>query len=168
MGLFDNLLNRNPTRDWHAQPGLELVLDLDDESFCGIRLGERADRLRKLGPSGDARSARLGSYDYTDRGFHCREEGGRFVDVELSFSTEEGHPAFPGAVRRGGRAATLTERTTEVELIALLGEPAGREAREATGGLPAAATLTWRLHRTDCVADFEDRRLDWLWMGTKQ
>ena len=163
MSFLDNLLNRNPTREWRAQPGLALLLDLDDESFCGIRLGERADRLQKLGPAEDAATARRGSYRYLSRGFDCLEEQGRFAEVEANFSKPEG-PPFAGVVRRNGTTATFTPQTTELELVAHLGKPDERGG-DAEGS--SSATLTWHLHRTDCVAEFIDARLEALWLGTK-
>jgi len=166
VSFLDNLLNRNPTREWRAQPGLALVLDLDDESFCGIRLGERADRLQKLGPAEVATAARRGDYGYPSRGFVCREEQGRFVEVEVWYSVGEERP-FAGLVRRNGATATLTPQTTEPELVAHLGKPDERKASAAEKGDPSEATLTWHLNRTDCEAEFIDERLDQLYLGTK-
>jgi hypothetical protein len=167
VSFLDNLLNRNPTREWRSQPGLELLLDLDDESFCGIRLGERADRLQKLGPAEDAAAARRGSYWYLSRGFLCREEQGRFVELEVVYSVGEGQP-FAGLVRRNGATATLAPHTTEADLVAHLGQPDERKASEAKQGFPSEAGLTWHLNRTDCVAEFIDQQLDQIWLGTKQ
>jgi len=167
VSFLDNLLDRNPTREWRAQPGLQLVLDLDDESFCGIRLGERADRLQKLGPADDAAAARRGSYWYGSGGFLCREEKGRFVELEVVYSVGEG-PPFAGLVRRNGATATLAPQTTEQELLAHLGQPDERHASEAKEGFPSEIALTWHLHRTDCVAEFIDEKLDQIWVGTKQ
>jgi hypothetical protein len=166
VSFLDNLFDRNPTREWRAQPGLELGLDLDDESFCGIRLGERADRLRKLGPAEDAAAARRGEYRYWSRGFLCREEQGRFVEAELVCSEGVGQP-FAGPVRRNGATATFGPQTTEPELVTHLGPPDEREASEAEEGMSSGATLTWHLNRTDCVAEFISNRLDELWLGTK-
>jgi hypothetical protein len=166
VSFLDNLLDRNPTREWRAQRGLELVLDLDDESFSGIRLGERADRLQKLGPAEDAAAARRGEYRYRSRGFVCREEQGRFVELEALYGVGEGQP-FAGLVRRNGATATLAPQTTEPELVAHLGKPDERDASEAEEGIPSRATLTWHLNRTDCVAEFIDEQLDQLWLGTK-
>jgi hypothetical protein len=40
MGFLDVLLNRkNLTFDWVADPHLQLVVDLDDSSFCGVPVG---------------------------------------------------------------------------------------------------------------------------------
>lgn len=167
MSFLDNLLNRNPTREWRAQPGLDVVLDLDDESFCGIRLGERADRLRKLGPAEDAARARAGSYRYTSRGFYCQEELGRFVEVVLWYAASLEGQAFGGPVRRNGATAVFAPGTTEAELAAHLGKPDERESSAAEEGVSSGSTLTWHLNRTDCVAEFVGEHLDELWLGTR-
>jgi hypothetical protein len=167
MSLLDNLLNRNPTKDWLAQPGLALLLDLDEESFCGIRLGEKADRLQKLGPAEDAAKARLFSYRYTTRGFYCEEEQGRFVEVVLWFAASLEGQAFVGPVRRNGATLVFNPATTEAELVAHLGKPDERESTDAEAEMSGGASLTWHLNRTDCVAEFIDDHLDELWLGTK-
>ena len=167
MSLLDNLLNRNPTKDWLAQPGLALLLDLDEESFCGIRLGEKADRLQKLGPAEDAAKARLRSYRYTARGFYCEEEQGRFVEVVLWYGASLDGQAFSGPVRRNGAGVVFSPVTTEAELVAHLGPPAEHESSAAEEGVSGGASLTWHLNRTDCVAEFIDDHLDELWLGTK-
>jgi hypothetical protein len=167
VSFLDNLFDRNPTREWRAQPGLELGLDLDDESFCGIRLGERADRIQRLGPAEDAAPARARSYRYTSRGFYCQEEQGRFVEVVLWYAASLDGQAFAGPVRRNGAAAVFGPETTEAELVAHLGQPGERESSEAEEGVSSGATLTWHLNRTDCVAEFISNRLDELWLGTK-
>jgi len=166
MGLLDNLLNRNPTADWRAQPGLALVLDLDEESFCGIRLGEKADRLQKLGPAEDARKARVQkTYNYATRGFSCDEEEGRFVEVTLWYRAALDGQAFTGPVRRNGAAVVFTTETTEAELVAHLGPAGEREPWKdpESGG----ATLTWHLNRTDLVVELLGGRLDEIWLGTR-
>ena len=113
MGLLDNILNRNPTRDWRGQHGLALVLDLDQESFCGVRLGEPAERLEKFGPATDAESARIGMYNYPDRGFQVNAEQGKFVEVEMAFGDGEGARAYAGSVVRHGRSVVLTAQSVD-------------------------------------------------------
>ena len=167
MGLLDNLLNRNPTRDWREQRGLQLVLDLDQESFCGIRLGDPAVRLEKVGPCEDAASARSGMYNYPGRGFQLNVERECFVEVEAAFGEGEGARAFAGGLVRHGRTAVFTASSTEADLVALLGEPASRKEEPADEDCPAHVTLLWNLERTDFSADFEDARLSQLWLGTK-
>jgi hypothetical protein len=167
MGLLDNLLNRNPTADWRAQPGLALVLDLDEESFCGIRLGEKAERLQKLGPAEDAAKARIFSYRYTSRGFYCEEEQGRFVEVVLWYGAALEGQAYAGPIRRNATPVVFTTATTEAELVALLGQPDERESTDETGTMSGGASLTWHLNRTDCMAEFISDHLDEIWLGTK-
>jgi len=167
MSILDNLLNRNPTADWRRDSSLALVLDLDEESFCGIRLGERADRLQKLGPASDAAAARAGRYEYAPHGFLCQAEQGRFVEVELAFTPDRGTGRYEGLVKRGGRAQPFSPGASEQDVIALLGEPADRSDEPAGEYLPATSMLNWRLLRTDCSAHFEDARLTEFWLGTK-
>ncbi len=167
MGFLDNLLNRNPTADWRPAAGFDLVLDLDDESFCGIRLGERADRLRKFGPADDAAAARNGSYRYLAKGFDCLDEQGRFAEVEIGFGGSDARP-FAGVVRRNGTAATFGPDTGEADLAAHLGKPDERAGSTDDEDGSTWATLTWRLQRTDCVAEYADGRLESLWLGLKQ
>ena len=168
MGLLDNLLNRNPTRDWQPQRGLELVVDLDRESFCGVRLGEKVERLHKFGPTADAASARIGMFNYPTRGFQVSEEQGKFVEVETTFGEGDGARAFAGKVVRRGRSKVFTGENGEADLVQLLGPPSERKERLAEEDSPAGVTMLWRLVNTDFTADFEDGRLSVLWLGTKQ
>jgi hypothetical protein len=148
MGLLDNLLNRNPTRDWQPQRGLELVLDLDQETFCGIGFGDPVARLTKLGPAEDARAARVGVYRYPSRGFGIIAEQGRVVEFEVSFFAEE---RYGGAVRISGRAANFGETTTEADVVAALGGPTERK----TYGEPSEQTVTLQYRRTRGIWEFE-------------
>lgn len=165
VSLLDRLLNRNPTRDWRPEPGLVLLLNLDEESFCGVRLGEPAARLRKLGPTPNAGSARIGMYEYAERGFLVTAEQDRFVEVNVSFAGNLG--AFTGTIRRHGRDGTLDGSAGEENVVALLGPADERKETAAEEYLPATIMLSWHLHRTDCQANFEDRRLTDIWLGSK-
>jgi hypothetical protein len=167
MGLLDNLLNRNPTRDWRGQHGLALVLDLDQESFCGIRLGEPAERLEKFGPSADAQSARIGVFNYPDRGFEVSAEQGKFVEIEMAFGEGEGAHPYAGSVVRNGRSVTLTANTAEADLVALLGPAANRTEEAGDEDFPASVVLLWNLVRTDVEATLENGALAVFWVGTK-
>lgn len=167
MAFLDKLLGRNPTRNWQPQAGLELVLDLDQETFAGIPLGEKAERIAILGPAPDATSARIGIYNYPDRGFQCSVEQGVFVEVEMAFADGEGAHAFAGAVRRRGRSVVLTGQSTESDLVSLMGKPDKRTDEPADDDIPAHVMLLWNLRGTDASADFEDGTLSLLWLGTK-
>ena len=51
MGWFDFLFGRpDVAKAWRGRANLDLVLDLDRHTFCGIELGDRVDRISMLGP----------------------------------------------------------------------------------------------------------------------
>lgn len=166
MSFLDDLLDRNPTKDWRAQPNLALVLDLDEESFCGIRLGDKAARLQVFGPAEDAKNARVGIYRYWARGFALSKEQGRFVDVTCLYQLPDDR-SFTGPVRRNGRSATFGNASAEADVIALVGAPDERASDEPTEDMSGGAQLTWHLNRTDLVAEFVGGKLDELWLSTK-
>lgn len=166
MSLLDDLFNKNPTKDWRAQANLALALDLDEESFCGIRLGEKAARLQVFGPAEDAKKARIGMFRYWARGFSLTEEQGRFVDVSCHYQLP-GDGYFTGPVRRNGSAATFTNASTEAEVTAHVGAPDERESDEATEDMSGGAQLTYHLNRTDLVIEFVGGKLDEIWLSTK-
>lgn len=165
MGILDRLLGRNPTTDWRPQRGLQLLLDLDNETFCGVGLGERADRLEKLGPAEDARAARNGVYDYTSRGFCITTEAGRVVEFELTYAA--GEPTFAGTVRRHGQPLLLSPETAEQDVIAALGAaPAKRDQRG--NGEDRTVTLHYRGPRADWMIELgAEGRLESLWIGKR-
>lgn len=163
MGFLDDLLNRNPTRDWQPQRGLRLVLDLDQETFCGIGFGDPVSRLTKFGPAEDARVARAGSFRYPSRGFGIVTERGRVVEFELTFLPEQ---RYAGEVTVGGRTPEFSNATTEADLITALGPATERE----THGAPPDETLTLRYQRTRGTWDFEldeEGHLETLWGGKR-
>jgi len=163
VSFLDTLLNRNPTKLWRARHGLALVLDLDNETFCGVRLGDRADRLEQFGPAEDAKRAREGVLRYDARGFEIWTEENRFTDVMLQYGIAL-HTPFAGTVRRRGAEASFTPETTEAELVRFLGAPDEREVTEATDEMSGGVDLAWSLANTDLEADFIDDRLDEIWL----
>ena len=165
MSFLDDILGRNPTRDWQPQRGLEITCDLDNETFCGVAFGERVERLSKLGPTEVAGTARKGIYEYPSRGFTCVAEDGKFVEVELSFVDDPPLAAFAGIVRHRGRPVPLSRATTEADVRAELGEPGERKEQDVGGG--PLVQLTYRLHRSDWIFAFEDGGLESLWGGRK-
>ena len=165
MSFLDDVFGRNPTRDWQPQRGLELVCDLDNETFCGVAFGERVERLSKLGPTEVAGTARKGIYEYPSRGFTCIAEDGKFVEVELSFVDEAPLAVFGGIVQHRGRPVPLSRATTETEVRAAFGDP--RERKEQGIGGEPFVQLTYGLYRSDWIFAFEDGGLDSLWGGRK-
>ena len=75
MGFLDVLLNRkNLTFDWVADPHLQLVVDLDDSSFCGVPVGGPLKDLAALGPADDRR-AHSGTLTWNRHGFYLIRDG---------------------------------------------------------------------------------------------
>lgn len=160
MSFLDALFDRNPTRDWRPQRGLEITCDLDSETFCGVAFGERIERLAKLGPAEVAGTARKGIYEYASKGFRCVAEDGRLVVVEIFFLTDPSLGAFVGTVRYRGGVVSLSAETTEAEVRGQLGDP--REREQDIEGEPFLQ-LTYGLHRSDWIFEFENDRLESLW-----
>jgi hypothetical protein len=161
--FFDNLFNRNPTRDWQPQRGLKLVLDLEQETLCGIGFGEVANRLAKLGPAEDARAARAGHYRYPSRGFSITTELGRVVEFELTYYPDA---CYTGEVTLAGRALPLSQSTTQADLMAALGPPAER----LTDGEPPDQTVLLRYEKARGTWEFsvdETGRLEYVWGGKR-
>src|SRR4051794_24762607 len=69
MGLLDTLAgNKDATRDWAAEPGLQLKLDLDRATLIGVPLGAKYEDLFRLGPAEDSEAAKTGDLRYLSRG----------------------------------------------------------------------------------------------------
>lgn len=127
MSFLDNLLNRNPTADWQGQRGLQLVLDMDSETFCGVGIDDPVSRLEKFGPAEDAKAARYGAYEYPSRAFHIATEEGRVVEFTIHFYD---HERYTGRVRLRGQDLPPGGAVKADDIIMLLGPPQQRNAEE--------------------------------------
>jgi hypothetical protein len=115
----------NPTAGWREDPRVPLVLDLDKNSFCGVRLGQPLVGLSHLGPADDSRLARRGLLTYRAQRVYLWAEEERLHSVETSFVDERGRPLPepPVVVRRAGRPLPLKAGMSRDDIIALLGPP---------------------------------------------
>jgi hypothetical protein len=159
MGFLDALLNRNPTADWTPQRDLVLLLDVDQESLCGITIGDAISRVSKLGPAEDARSARHGRYRYPSLGFEITAEQGRVVEVELVFDPVE---CYGGHVTINGNELPLEGDITEQAIVAAAGPP---EERKVDAG--GDVTLQYRRRRADWRFELSGGTLDRIWGGLR-
>ena len=159
MGLFDKLLNRNPTADWVAARDLVLILDIDQESFCGIAIGDAVARLQKLGPAEVAAAARHGRYRYPSLGFEITTELGRVVEIELVFDPVE---CYGGHVKINGNELPLEGDITEAVIVAAAGPPDERTV--SAGG---DVTLQYRRTRADWRFELSLGTLDRIWGGRR-
>ena len=125
MGLLDSFAgNKNATRDWAAEPGLRLMLDLDSGGLIGVPLGSKFEGLFRLGPAEDEEPAKTGELRYYSRGVQVTVEKGKIASYFVVFSPGyEGYEAFGGDCRFGGQSVMLSSLTTESALRDRFGEP---------------------------------------------
>ena len=157
MGFLDNLLNRNPTADWRPQRDLALILDIDQESFCDIAIGDAASRIQKLGPAARAASARNGVYHYPSLGVVLTTEQGRVVEIELAFDPIE---PYRGQVRINGAELPLAGDVTEEAIVAAAGPPDERTTSDGD-----EVTLKYRRTRANWWFELSLGSLDRIWGG---
>ncbi|MDQ3439863.1 MAG: hypothetical protein M3478_05885 [Planctomycetota bacterium] len=119
MGLLDVLLNRkNPTYDWVFDPHLELVVDLDDSSFCGGSVGAPLGDLAALGPADDRRSS-TGTLTWNRRGFYLIRDADH-PDRMQGFVLHTVAP-FSFRWRVGGRDVDIRMESTPNDVRRILG-----------------------------------------------
>lgn len=161
MSFFDKLLNKNPTADWQADKNLVLMLDVEQESLCGITIGDAVNRLTKLGPAEDAATARNGWYRYPSYGFSITCERERVVEVELSFGEDS---CFGGHVAIRGAELPLEGDITEEIIVAAAGAP---DERIVQDGDESSVTLRYKRTKADWQFELEDGKLESIWGGKR-
>jgi len=141
----------NPTRAWRREAGFPLVVDLDAETFCGVRFGGDTAPLRALGPVEFAPGLTIGAYMYFSRGLEYLAEG----DVLLSCSVYEADSddprfaSFPGHLKYGGELRSLSQMNQQ-RALELFGEPFKREASDGI--------VCWYYERAGIAFDLEFSR----------
>lgn len=164
MGFLDQLLNRNPTRDWKAQPDLVLMLDIDQETFCGIAIGADPRALERLGPAEDAAAARKGWYRYPSSGFDIVTEQGRVVEIQLSFDPAE---CYGGHVRINGAELPLEGDITEATIVRAAGAPSERIVDDDVAGMEEVI-LRYTRHKADWQFELNEQgKLTSIWGGRR-
>lgn len=129
MGLFDVFRGRDPSEDWRREPDLRLEFDLSAASLCGIRLGDPADRLSKLGAPDNRHAHRDGFYEYVRDGFSVDAEEGVVTCFALCWNPPDRprYAEFAGRVLFRGRPADVGPRMSEADFVGLVGEPWWRD-----------------------------------------
>lgn len=133
--------------------GLRLEFDLSASSLSGVSLGDPIERLSKFGSPENGRPTRDEAYEYRNRGFEIGVRDGRvdFILVLWDAGDEQKH--FTGEVRVAGQAHSLSARTSETEVVALLGDP--YRTRDELG----KRTVFYRRGPVEWQADFARDRL---------
>lgn len=134
MGLFDFLLGGDITRDWVAEPNVELEFNFDEFSLCGVRLGDRAEQLSQLGPVEDPRAVRKGSLRYFSLGLELEVQHDLIEAIVLVWAWpndfDSAYQSFLGICKHHGRIWPLHRETTFLDFTAHFGEPDRREDDE--------------------------------------
>lgn len=133
MGLIGWILDHyHPTRHWEAEPGFELVLDLDHHRLCGCGLGDSMGDLQRLGPAEDIRASRRGFLRYPSLGVEisCQEGAIESVAIHWASSVYGDFRPYPGKVYYQGREVEMGRRTTIEEYAIRFGEPYWRDTAD--------------------------------------
>jgi hypothetical protein len=123
MGLFDFL--RDPASLWMADPRLNLEIDLEAASFCGVRLGSRVSSLAKLGPPSNAKPSKRGFYRWTPRGFEASasKEILDYFCITIGPLEDDDLKPYAGTILRGGKPLELGPSSRVEDVVRILGEP---------------------------------------------
>ncbi len=115
----------NPTRAWIESGDPALLLDLDQQRFCGVAIGEPIARLSFLGPA----SRWSHALEFPGHGLALGGEE-RIEQVSLFFghADEPEQGRYRGGIVHRGASAALSCNDDEPRLAALFGEPFWRDA----------------------------------------
>ena len=102
-----------------------LEFDFGKPSLCGIRLGDAAPLLWRLGPPEDSRKLKQGIYCFYTRGFEVRVKHGLVVSFGLFWNRKLRPPykPFAGHSRLGEKALTIKSHLPEHQLLKCFGDP---------------------------------------------
>jgi len=118
----------NPTRAWEENSRLTLIVDLDQNRLSDVRAGDPVEKLSFLGPA-----------EVTPSGFIWPRKG---IDVtacdggirELGFyfghAAEPNKGVFVGGFRYGLVPVRLSKASSELDVLALFGQPYWRDQDE--------------------------------------
>ncbi|HBC85908.1 MAG TPA: hypothetical protein DCZ94_03030 [Lentisphaeria bacterium] len=118
------------TDSWGRKEPLNLVVDLKDNSVCGVKLGHSIHDFSFLGPSEKPKSIRSEKTLYylslgISLGFD--ERNSRFCDFRIVWSDylEEGFTPYRGSLLFSGKHVGSQGNVSRQDVLAILGEPYG-------------------------------------------
>lgn len=117
--------NPDPSASWVLQPDVPLVFELDTFTFCGVKLGEPADRLSFLGPAEDRALAQEGRLFYYSIGLEVLVEEGHVALYRLIWRDEaaEGFNPYPGRCVKYEPPVDVSSDTSELGIRRAFGVP---------------------------------------------
>lgn len=132
MGLFKLFTPKaDPMVSWKTEPGLvtDLDFDFDRHTLCGIKPGDPASLLWKLGPPEDKAAETAGNYNYYSRGVQVSVENGTIVSFVLFWNDKQKKQfvAFKGPCLYRSQRIELRAGMSESEIINIFGEPYWRD-----------------------------------------
>ena len=130
MGLLGFIFGKDLTRDWVANRGLRLEIDLGRLTLCGVAVDARIEQLEGLGPAENRSAARSGKLCYYSKGLQIDVKDG-LLDGFTVYWDEPGYRPWPGTALYDGSPVPLDHDTTPEKFIELAGEPDDREDDEA-------------------------------------
>jgi hypothetical protein len=135
MGILDWLLgNTDPACHWIADSNVPIELDLDKCALCGIRLGDRCERIARLGPPDNPRPSKEEAYHYGKHGFYIDADNQSVCGFTVVFdktAVEDKTTEFHGAIVYKGQPIDLCASIRESDFRQLFGDPYWRDADDA-------------------------------------
>lgn len=130
MGLFDDMFGApDPTRHWQGTGGLVPDVDFSTHALCGVKIGDPAAWLTKLGRCEDQAAAKEGEFRWYTKGFAVDVDDFAVSAFIVHFDDDRGesyHP-FSGRCVLDGREVTLSPKTTENDFVKIFGAPYWRD-----------------------------------------
>lgn len=129
MGFVERIPGgKDPDSDWARDVDLDLVVDLDNHTFCGIRLGDQPEAVAKLG-SPDAFNEQTGAYQYPSDGFDVEITNGVIDCFFLTWGAPDrgAYKPFEGGFIHKGEPVELGAATREADFTARFGDPYWRD-----------------------------------------
>ena len=129
MGLLSFIFGKDVTRDWMANRGMRLEIDLGRLTLCSVAIDAQIELLAGLGPAENRRAARSGKLHYYSKGLQIEVQDGLLNGFTVYWD-EPGYRPWSGMSIYEGSPIPLDAGTTPEKLIELAGEPGEREDDE--------------------------------------
>lgn len=126
MGFLGDLFAGDPASKWVREPQLNLEIDLEQLSLCGVRLGSRPAALSKLGRPTNPKPTRAGCYSWAGLGIDAFASNDVLHGYSIDLNLKEFNPGvtpYAGAVLLGGKPLPLGIASRREDVVRLLGEP---------------------------------------------
>ena len=123
LGFLDHW--RNPTRAWQEDAMLPLIVNLDEDRFCGVASGDPFEKLSFLGPAQRAGC----EFAWPAKGVVVTMWDDCIGELEFYFghAAAAKHGKFPGSFRYRGTSLPWSRESTESDVQSMIGPPYWRD-----------------------------------------